>query len=151
MIRVLRQAIHETAAFFGRRMESILEGPKAHDLQFHLIEDLLRHGNPASYDCSAGESKMRVQKLKHQFSNKAAPSIDVATKVMKTEIVRHILDGGVLDAAGSTFAHPDVLAEARRTKAFREILGLEEKTSHYGKFLMVLGSDIDCFRCGVSI
>ena len=46
---------------------------------------------------------MRVQKLKHQFFDKSVPSTDVATKVMKTEIVRHMFDGGVLDAAGSTF------------------------------------------------
>ena len=153
MIRVLRQAIHVTAAFFGRRMESVLEGPKAHDLQFHLIEDLVRHGNPASYDCSAGESKMRVQKLKHQFSNKSAPSIDVATKVMKTEIVRHIFDGGVLDAAGSTFAHPNVLAESRRTKAFREILGMEMKMPSYGGFNMMINPccNIDYCRSGVLI
>ena len=55
MTRVLREAIQKVAAFFKRRMESIL--------QYHLLEDLVRHGNPASYDCSTGESKMRVQKL----------------------------------------------------------------------------------------
>ena len=88
---------------------------------------------------------MRVQKLKHQFSNKSAPSIDVATKVMKTEIVRHIFDGGVLDAAGSSVAHPNVLAESRRTKAFREILGLEMKMPGYGGFIMMInqGFNID--------
>ena len=148
MIRVLKQAIHVTAAFFGRRMGTLLEGPEAHDLQHHLIEDLVRHGNPASYDCSAAESKMRVQKLKNQFSNKSAPSIDVAIKVMKTEIVRHVFDGGVLDAAGSKFAHPNVLAEAKRTKAFREILGLEKNTDSYGNIMNVNpGPYIDCLRC----
>ena len=108
-------------------MESILDGPKSHDLQHHLIEDLVRHGNPAGYDCSPGESKMRVQKLKNTFSNKSAPSVDVSKKIMKTEIVRHILEGGVLNEEGTLFAHPNVLAEAKRTRAFRTILGTEEK------------------------
>ena len=40
-------------------MPEILQGPKSHDLQHHLIEDLVRHGNPAGLDCSAGESKMK--------------------------------------------------------------------------------------------
>ena len=69
---------------------------------------------------------MRVQKLKN------APSVDVAQKVMRTEIVKHILDGGVLDAEGTLFAHENVLAEARRTRAFRSLLGLEVKIVNYG-------------------
>ena len=53
---------------------------------------------------------------------------------MRTEIVRHILDGGVLNEDGTCFAHPNVLAEATRTRSFRAILGIEEETSSIGKF-----------------
>ena len=138
MIRILREAIQQVVVFLERRMQDILRGPKAHDLRYHLLEDLVRHGNPANYDCSAGESKMRVQKLKNQFSNKSSPSVDVSNKVMKTEILRHIFDGGVLDATGAKYAHPNVLTEATRTKAFREILGSEEKPSKIGNALFLL-------------
>ena len=74
----------------------------------------MRHGNPAGFDCSAGESKMRVQKLKNTFSNKSAPSVDVARKVMRSEIVKHILDEGILSADGSLHAHDNVLNEANQ-------------------------------------
>ena len=125
MIRVLRDAISQVVTFFERRMDSIQKGPKS---QYHLCEDVVRHGNPAGFDCSAGESKMRVQKLK----NKSAPSVDVAQKIMKTEIVQHILQGGVLNADGTLFAHNNVLAEAKRTSAFRTLLGTENKIVQYG-------------------
>lgn len=128
IIRVFNNAITQVVSFFGRRMESILEGPKSHDLRYHLVEDLVRHGNPAGYDCSPGESKMRVQKLKNTFSNKSAPSVDTATKVMKTEIIRHIMEGGVLNADGTLCAHPNVLTEARRFRSFRIILGTEDSS-----------------------
>ena len=62
-------------------MSEILSGPKSHDLMHHLLEDVLRHGSPSGFDCSPGESKMLVQKLKNQFSNKTAPGVDVAGKV----------------------------------------------------------------------
>ena len=52
---------------------------------------------------------------------------------MRTEIVRHILDGGVLNEDGTCFAHPNVLAEASRTRSFRAILGIEEETKSMGK------------------
>ena len=35
---------------------------------------------------------------------------------MKTEIIRHICDAGVLDKEGTKFAHPNVIAEAKRTR-----------------------------------
>ena len=136
MIRILRDAVNRVGSFFERRMPEILQGPKYHDLQHHLIEDLVRHGNPAGFDCSAGESKMRVQKLKNAFSNKSAPSVDVATKVMKTEIMRHILEGGVLNATGTLFAHENVLQEAKRTRSFRTILGTEEAVINIGDVSM---------------
>ena len=76
MIRILRDAIRQVVVYFEKRMSDILKGPKSHDLQHHLIEDLVQHGNPASYDCSPGESKMRVQKLKkHIFKQVALPLI----------------------------------------------------------------------------
>ena len=115
-------------------MSDILNGPKSHDLQHHLVEDVVHHGNPAGFDCSAGESKMRVQKLKNTFSNKSAPSVDVARKIMRTEVVKHILDGGVLNADGTLYAHQNVLQEANRTRSFRIILGTEasSRTINYG-------------------
>ena len=83
-------AIKTAVAIFRRDMEVLVPGPKTHDLENHLQEDISRHGNPAGFDCQAGESKMKVQKLKNNYSNKHAPGKDVATKYMKTEIVRHI-------------------------------------------------------------
>lgn len=54
---------------------------------------------------------------------------------MKTEIVRHIFDGGVLNEDGTNFAHPNVLVEAMRTRSFRIILGVEKETVSLGKSL----------------
>ena len=31
-------------------MPEIMGGPKSHDLVNHLIEDIIRHGNPAGFD-----------------------------------------------------------------------------------------------------
>lgn len=33
-------------------MDQILRGPKSHDLQYHLTEDIERHGNPAGFSVS---------------------------------------------------------------------------------------------------
>ena len=82
-------------------MPEIMSGPKSHDIEHHMSEDILAHGNPAGYDvnstcyylilfvltcysykCSPGESKMRVMKLKNHYSNKGAPSTDIAKKVI---------------------------------------------------------------------
>ena len=27
-----------------------MKGPKSHDIEHHLLEDILAHGNPAGYD-----------------------------------------------------------------------------------------------------
>jgi hypothetical protein len=51
-----------------RDMEVLIPGPKTHDLEHHLQEDIRRHGNPAGFDCQAGEAKMKVQKLKNKLS-----------------------------------------------------------------------------------
>ena len=51
---------------------------------------------------------------------------------MKTEIIRHICDAGVLDKEGTKFAHPNVIAEAKRTRPFRVILGSEKKNVSIG-------------------
>ena len=36
--------------YIGFRMPEIMGGPKSHDLVNHLIEDIIRHGNPAGFD-----------------------------------------------------------------------------------------------------
>ena len=38
-------------------MSDILRGPKTHDLIHHLVEDLLRHGNPSGFDVSVKHFK----------------------------------------------------------------------------------------------
>ena len=84
---------------------------------------------------------MHVQKLKNRFSNKSAPGVDVAVKVMlsfpccpmlmlvcqimRTELTRHIFDGGKLDDAGTDSAAPNVITEGESCKAFRTLLGKE--------------------------
>ena len=40
------------SSYFDLRMTDILNGPKSHDLQFHLLEDVVRHGNPSGFDVS---------------------------------------------------------------------------------------------------
>ena len=125
--------------FIERRMLDILQGPKSHDIRTHLTEDLSRHGNPAGFDCSAGESKMKMQKYKNTLSNKSAPSIDVAVNMMKTEVIRHIFDGGALNGDGSVFANQNVLEEAKRTRAFRSLLGTETKLINNGRVSRMIG------------
>ena len=86
VFEMFKRLLRTINAYLAREMEDILIGAKSHDLLYHLLEDVIRHGSPAGFDCSPGESKMRVQKLKNYFSNKSAPSLDVARKIMKTEI-----------------------------------------------------------------
>ena len=65
-------------------MEVLIPETKTHDLEFQIQDDIRRHGNPAGFDCQAGESKMKIQKLKNNYSNKQAPGKDVAQKYMNT-------------------------------------------------------------------
>ena len=37
-------------AFIYSRMPDIMKGPKSHDIEHKLLEDILDHGNPAGYD-----------------------------------------------------------------------------------------------------
>ena len=32
------------------RMPDIMRGPKSHDIEHHLLQDIVAHGNPAGYD-----------------------------------------------------------------------------------------------------
>ena len=75
-------SVRTVLALFRRDMEVLVPGPKTHDLENHLRTDILCHGEPAGYDCQAGESKMKAQKLKNQFSNRHAPGKDVALKYL---------------------------------------------------------------------
>ena len=36
--------------FIDFRMPAIMRGPKSHDIEHHMLEDVLAHGNPAGYD-----------------------------------------------------------------------------------------------------
>ena len=69
---------------------------------------------------------MRVQKLKNYYSNKGAPSTDVAKKIIKTEIVRHLFTGGKLNAEGTESASMSVVQEASSCQSYRKLLGIEE-------------------------
>ena len=129
---MFKRLLRTINAYLAREMEDLLIGAKTHDLLYHLLEDVIRHGSPAGFDCSPGESKMRVQKLKNYFSNKSAPSLDVARKIMKTEIVRHIFDGGVLNASGTEVPSQNVLQEGTLCQAFQTLLGKEESRNNCG-------------------
>jgi hypothetical protein len=78
---------------------------------------------PCLFQCSPGESKQRVQKLKNTYSNHSAPSKDVAKKVLKTELARHVFEGGSLNLVGTDFASELVLEEAASCEPFRSLLG----------------------------
>ena len=41
-------------------MPDIMAGPKSHDLVNHLIEDIIRHGNPAGFDVIAIEKSFNI-------------------------------------------------------------------------------------------
>ena len=36
--------------YFEIRMPAIMNGPKSHDIEHHLLEDIMAHGNPAGFD-----------------------------------------------------------------------------------------------------
>ena len=120
-------------AIFNRDMEVLVPGPKTHDLQHHLHADIVRHGAPAGFDCQAGESKMKVQKLKNHYSNKAAPGKDVAVKYMKTEIVRHIVTGGALSDDGTKKASKNVLKAATHFSSLISLLGIKKEEIKEGQ------------------
>ena len=115
-------------AFFDREFPDLVPGSKTHDLEFHLIEDIKRHGPPGGFSCNPGESQMLIQKLKNQFSNKQAPSLDVAKKIMKTLVVRHIVTGGKLSEDGKVQAGKKVLSEVKESKSWRKLLGIDIPT-----------------------
>ena len=126
-------SIRTALAIFRRDMEVLVPGPKTHDLEHHIQADILRHGNPAGFDCQAGESKMKIQKLKNNYSNKQAPGKDVAQKYLKTEIVRHIVTGGVLNESGTLVASNNVLQETLKMKSLKKLIGLETQEVNLGK------------------
>ena len=126
-------SIRTVLAIFRRDMEVIAKGPKSHDLEHHIQDDIRRHGNPAGFDCQAGESKMKIQKLKNNYSNKHAPGKDVAQKYMKTEIVRHIVTGGALSEDGALKASENVLQEVLKNKSIMSLLGMEVSPTPIGK------------------
>ena len=47
---------------------------------------------------------------------------------MRTEVTRHIFDGGKLNIDGSEAPHDNVLTEGRSCKSFRLLLGIEDST-----------------------
>ena len=47
---------------------------------------------------------------------------------MKTEVIRHIFDGGKLNFDGSEAASANVVKEGSSCQAFRQLLGKEETT-----------------------
>ena len=120
----LDDALTTVVAIFRRDMEVLVAGPETHDLEHHLQTDIIRHGSPAGFDCQAGESKMKVQKFKNNYSNKQAPGKDVAMKYLRTEIVRHIVSGGALSADGMSKASRNVLDNALKYTSVRGLLGI---------------------------
>ena len=47
-------------------------------------------------------------------------------QVLKTEVTRHVFDGGKLNFEGTEVASPKVLAEGKSCQSFRKLLGQEE-------------------------
>ena len=129
----VKVCLKTVVAIFRRDMDVLVPGPKTHDLENHLIEDVERHGSPAGFDCQAGESKMKVQKYKNHFSNKKAPSKDVAEKYLKTEIVRHTVTGGALNSDGSLRASENVMNESKRLSSLRSLLGISAEDRFVAK------------------
>ena len=129
----LNDALRTVVAIFRREMEVIVPGPKTHDLLHHIKTDIARHGAPSGFDCQAGESKMKVQKLKNQYSNKHAPGKDVAIKYLRTEIVRHIVTGGCFSDDGLVKASKNVLEGAVKYASMRSLLGIETKDTKEGQ------------------
>ena len=54
---------------------------------------------------------------------------------MKTEVTRHIFDGGKLNLSGTLTASQNVLSERGSSQSFRMLLGLEEPTVSTGILL----------------
>ena len=129
----VNDAIRTIVAIFRRDMEVPVPGSKTHDLEYHLQTDIARHGGPSGFDCQAGESKMKVQKLKNYYSNKQAPGKDVAVKYLKTEIIRHIVSGGSLSADGKVKAADNVLKEAVKYTSLKIMLGIENAQTKIGQ------------------
>ena len=53
---------------------------------------------------------------------------------MRTELTRHIFDGGKLNATGTESATDNVLREGDSCKSFRALLGKEESEVAAGTF-----------------
>ena len=68
---------------------------------------------------------MKIQKLKNNYSNKHAPGKDVALKYLKTEIVRHIVQGGALNEDGQLRASENVQQETLKLTSVKSLLGIE--------------------------
>ena len=56
---------------------------------------------------------------------------------MKTEVTRHIFDGGKLNFDGTEEAHENVVAEGRSCQSFRMLLGQEESSVAIGIHLLI--------------
>ena len=80
---------------------------------------------------------MKVQKLKNNYSNKHEPGLDVATKYLKTEIVRHIVCGGALSEDGRIKASENVLQEAVKYASVKSLLGIESTVVKVGQASML--------------
>ena len=52
---------------------------------------------------------------------------------MKTEVIRHIFDGGKLNMDGSEAANANVVHEGSSCQAFRQLLGKDESAVAVGK------------------
>lgn len=51
---------------------------------------------------------------------------------MKTEVVRHIFDGGKLNRTGTEEPHRNVVQEGRSCPSFRSLLGQDEVQTEIG-------------------
>ena len=84
LIQECHATIRTVAAYFDRefsilkssciylfecfRMPDIMRGPKSHDIEHHVIQDIVAHGNPAGYDVSDMILKKVLTKLHLVFS-----------------------------------------------------------------------------------
>ena len=57
---------------------------------------------------------------------------------MKTEVIRHIFEGGKLNFDGSDSAHANVVAEGASCQAFRMLLGQEESPVAIGEIIFTM-------------
>ena len=58
-------------------------------------------------------------------------------QVLKTEITRHIFDGGHLDLHGQEIASSLVTAEASSCSSFKELLGTKKEVTRAGRYVAV--------------